>query len=377
VLRNLQVVFEAAGGPIGLRETDVPATPRDGAVVRVELAGVCATDLHLWRGEIPGWRFPLQPGHELAGVVEDVGPDHPLDLRGRPVRPGDRVVVMPATPRPSSPAAKLAEVVPAADEWDVLGFSPLERPAGGGWARYVLVADATARLVVTHAPPAAAVLTEPAATPVEGLRRIGIELGDSVLVQGTGTVGLLAIAAAAAAGASLIAAIGGPSQRLALARALGASVTVDLAEVPDEAERAALARDATPRRAGFDLVIECAGRPAALPEGLALVAPGGGYLELGHFSDVGTVEINPYTHLLSRDLRLQASSGYRARSFLKALQLVEARADELAALVDPVLPLERARDAITALTPEAGWRIDGREVVKIALDPWHGDGAAP
>jgi len=367
---NRQVVFTAPEAPPALREAHLPALGPAGVVVRVELAGVCATDLHLWRGEIPGWPFPLQPGHEVTGIVEEVGPEHPPDLRGRAVRPGDRVVVMPATPKPGSPSAKLAETVPDAEEWDVIGFSPEARPGGGGWGRYVVVPDGSARLAVTEAPAAAAVLAEPAATPLEGLRRMGVEYGDAVCVQGTGTVGLLAIAAVVASGCGPVVAIGGPAQRLALARGLGADLAIDIAEVTHSESRVEIARAVTPRGAGFDLVLECAGRPAALPEGLSLVTKGGGYLELGHFSDVGTVPLNPFGHLLARDIRLQASSGYRPRSFLKALQLVEAHADELARMVTPVLPLERAQDAILALTPEAGWTVDGREVGKIALDPW-------
>jgi threonine dehydrogenase-like Zn-dependent dehydrogenase len=368
---NRMVVVEGPGGAIGVEETSVPPVPEGGLLVRVERAGVCATDLHLWRGEVPGVGFPLSLGHELVGVVEKVGPFYGSDVLGRPVREGDRVVVMPATPCGVCPGCKISEGVPDCANWDVIGFSePTLRPAGGGLARYVLCPSPKTRVFVTETSPDAAVLTEPAATPVEGLRRIGVELGDSVLVQGAGTVGLLAIAAAIGSGAGPVDAIGGPPRRLELAKELGARAVYDIAEVPDPEARSAEVLEGSPMGAGYDLVIECAGRPQTIPEGLGYVRKGGKYLELGHFSDVGNVEINPYRHLLARDVRLVASSGYTARSFLKALRLVEGLAPVMERLVTHRLPLERAGDALLALTPEGGWKLDGQEVGKISLDPW-------
>jgi threonine dehydrogenase-like Zn-dependent dehydrogenase len=265
----------------------------------------------------------------------------------------------------------MSEGVPGCSNWDVIGFSnPYDRPGGDGLAQYVLCPSPRSRVFVTEAPPEAAVLTEPAATPVEGIRRIGLEFGDSVLVQGTGTVGLLAIAAAAALGAGVINAVGGPARRLELATQLGAETTIDISATADTQERAAQAIEASPYGKGYDLVIECAGRPQTIPEGLSCVRKGGRYLELGHFSDVGSVDLNPYHHLLSRYAKLMASSGYSARSFHKALQLTERLCASLEQLVTHVLPLSRALDAITALTPERGWKLDGREAGKIALDPW-------
>lgn len=367
---NRTVVFDGPNGSAEVQDLPVPRVPEGGLLVRVERAGVCATDLHLYRGEIPGIGFPLSPGHEVVGVVEQAGPAYGLDAAGRAVREGDRVVVMPATPCGVCPGCKMSEGVPDCGDWDVIGFSgPTERAAGGGLAEYVLCPSPKSRVFVTGVSPDAAVLTEPAATPVEGIRRIGLELGDSVLVQGTGTIGLLAIAAAAASGAGQIDAIGGPARRLGLARHLGADEVFDISEFPDPGDRTDRVLEASPTGVGYDVVIECAGRPSTIPEGLGYVRKGGKYLELGHFSDVGAVNINPYHHLLKRDVRLTAVSGYSARSFSKALGLVEGRAASLERLVTHRLPLERSLDALLALTPERGWSVDGEEAGKIVMDP--------
>ena len=362
-LKEAHGVFEVLDQPM-------PSLARDGLIVRVELGGVCATDLHIAHGHIPGFDYPSTLGHEVCGIVEAVGPAFGEDVRGTTVRAGDRVAVMPATPCGHCSVCKSGGRYPNCEHWDVIGFSnPDVRPAGGGWGQYIAL-NSRARVFVSTAPADNVVLAEPAATPVEGLSRAGFRLGDSVLVQGTGTVGLLAIAAAALGGASTITAIGGPRRRLEIAREFGATTTVDVGEIRDVAERKALVLQSSPGGRGFDLVMECAGVPSAVAEGFGYLSRGGCFVELGHFSDVGAVEINPYEHFLSRDARMVSSSGYTPDSFSRALTLVEKLGSKAERLITHRLPMGRAADAINALQPSSRWRLDGTEVGKIVIDPW-------
>lgn len=357
---------------IEVRERPMPDLPPDGVLIRVELAGVCATDLHIVRGHIPDFGYPVTLGHELCGIVEEVAEGFGTDVRGRTVRRGDRVAVMPATPCGRCGPCRRADPVPACENFDVHGFSdPDARPGAGGWAQYVTGGPRT-RLFVTDAPAHCAVLAEPASTPVEGLARAGFRLGDSVLVQGTGTVGLLAVAAAVTGGASRVVAIGGPARRLDLARTLGTDATVDIAELPRPSTRRDAVLNLSPNGRGYDLVVECAGVPSTVPEGLGYLRDGGTFVELGHFSDVGDVAINPYRHLLARDARVVASSGYSPDSFGRALGVCERLGDLAATLITHRLPLDRAGDAVGALSPEQGWTLDGDQVGKLVIDPWAG-----
>lgn len=368
---NRVVTLPAPNAPLEVREQPLPPVLDDQLLVRVELAGVCATDLHIQRGHIPDFVYPSTLGHELVGTVERLGPDFGTDVTGSALAVGDRVVVMPATPDGTCPSCRRGGRLPACDGWDVIGFSdPGTRPAGGGWGQYVLCTSARARVFFTGASAEVGVLTEPAATPVEGLTRAGLGYGDSVLVQGTGTIGLLAIAAARAFGAGRITAIGGPARRLEIARSLGADEVIDIAGVPDSATRIEQAVAASPHGLGYDVVMECAGVPSTLAEGLSCLASGGTYIELGHFSDVGDATINPYQHLLSRDARLVAVSGYTPDAFRRALRVVENLGEAAASLITHRLPLDRAQDAVDALSPEGGYRLDGEAVGKIVIDPW-------
>lgn len=276
-----------------VRRQEFPSTPPGGLRVRVECCGVCATDLHIAEGHIPGFDYPSTLGHEVCGIVEDIDPAFGTDVTGRSIVAGDRVAVMPATPCGRCAACRYSGRYPNCENWDVIGFSnPDKRPAGGGWGQYIVLNE-RARVFVSEAPPENVVLAEPAATPVEGLLRAGFAFGDAVLVQGTGTVGLLAIAIAAMGGASTIAAIGGPPRRLRIARELGADTTVDIGALVDPAARRESVLAASPRGRGFDYVVECAGVPSTLPEGFGYLRRGGCFVELGHFSDVGTVESTP------------------------------------------------------------------------------------
>jgi threonine dehydrogenase-like Zn-dependent dehydrogenase len=214
--------------------------------------------------------------------------------------------------------------------------------------------------------PEVAVLAEPFAVGVHGVTRSGLKMGDTAVVQGAGAIGLLTLIGARASGAGRLIVVGGPAGRLALARRLGADLTIDIGEIPDPAARAEIVRAHTPLGKGADVVFECAGFLAAIPEGITYLRQGGTYVEMGHFVDVGTIELNPNQMLLRKNLRLEAIYGYGGNDlFIRGVALLERGEFPFAELVDPILPLERAADGFAALT--GGYRLDGRDVVKIAL----------
>ena len=88
-----------------------------------------------------------------------------------------------------------------------------------------------------------------------------IKLGDTVVVQGSGAIGLVTLACAKLSGAAKAIMVGGPAGRLELAKRLGADVTIDIEEVTSVEERTELVKAETPRREGADVVFECAGFP--------------------------------------------------------------------------------------------------------------------
>ena len=90
------ITFEGPHTPPTLRRVPRPLVPPRGALVRIEACGVCGTDLHILRGHWPGeLPWPLTLGHELAGVIEELGAELTSDYMGQPLRVGDRVMMPP------------------------------------------------------------------------------------------------------------------------------------------------------------------------------------------------------------------------------------------------------------------------------------------
>src|SRR5688572_26422675 len=90
-------VLEQFKGPLVLRNYSLPAQPEPGGlIIRTEMAGICGTDVHLWKGELP-IALPIILGHETVGRVEAVGEGVEKDWAGQPLRVGDRVTWHPGT----------------------------------------------------------------------------------------------------------------------------------------------------------------------------------------------------------------------------------------------------------------------------------------
>ena len=208
-------------------------------------------------------------------------------------------------------------------------------------------------------------LCEPFQVGVHGVLRSQVKIGDTVVVQGSGPIGLMTMIAARAAGAGRLIMVGGPKGRLERAKRFGADVTIDIGEVKDGAERAKLVKEHTPNNAGADVVFECAGFLPAFNEGLGYLRRSGTYVEMGHFVDVGSLELNPNQLLMRKNLRLEAIwAGGDEVNFVRAVTVLERAEYPLGQLVTP-LPLERVVDGFETLS--GGYRLDGRDVVKIAL----------
>jgi L-iditol 2-dehydrogenase len=156
-------------------------------------------------------------------------------------------------------------------------------------------------------------------TAVHIMDRAALTSGDTVLVQGTGAVGLSAIALAKLTGASRVVAIGGPADRLELAHEMGADVTIDLSI--DQKERQTMIRDLTDGD-GVDVAIEAAGSARAVEEALDLIRDGGRYVIAGHYTDAGPSTINAHRQINKKHLEIRGCWGSEPKHFLRALDVL-------------------------------------------------------
>jgi threonine dehydrogenase-like Zn-dependent dehydrogenase len=196
-------------------------------------------------------------------------------------------------------------------------------------------------------------------TAIHGIERAPISWGDVVVIQGTGPVGLAALAVAIQAGATRIIAIGGPPHRLELARQFGADVVIDADANPDLADRRKQVIEAA-GGFGADIVIECVGHPEAVNEGIEYCRDGGKFLVLGQYANAGNISFNPHT-ITRKQLQVIGSWGFEPRHVDRALTLLHQTKwkDHFASQVTHRFPLAQADEA---LKTARSWR-SGKTVI--------------
>ncbi|GHH70784.1 alcohol dehydrogenase [Streptomyces sulfonofaciens] len=343
------VVLEEVGRPTVLREFGVPGAPAGGAVVACGYGGICGTDLHLQQGHLPV-PTPLVLGHEGLGTVRELGPGLTHDATGAPLREGDAVMWASSIACGQCPPCRLHREPTLCENRRTYGVnrSITDGPAlSGSWADHIVLQPGTTlvRAPEDVPPPAAMALACAGPTVVHALyERRPVRLGETVVVQGSGPVGLAAAAFAQLSGAAKVIVAGGPAGRLRLAAAAGiGDVHLDIAGAADPGAVLDEVRAAT-GGAGADLVIECAGVPAAVAQGLTLARRGGSYLVVGQYTDAGDTLLNPH-QIVHRQLDVIGSwafSGAHLVEYVRLLPALNARFD-LASLVTEFPLAEHAR----------------------------------
>jgi threonine dehydrogenase-like Zn-dependent dehydrogenase len=351
-------VLAAFHQPLEVRTYPLPETlPPGGALVRVEMAGICGTDIHLWMGQLP-IPVPVILGHETVGRIATLGAGLERDWRGEPLAVGDRVVWASSIVCGQCYYCRLKRQPTRCLARKAYGISYCaEEPPHlhGGYAEHIVLRPGTSIFKLPAGLATESVVGAGCAlwTVIHGLERMPLAWGDVVVVQGAGPVGLAAVAVARDAGASSVIVIGGPEHRLERARQFGADVTIDIDTVTD---RRAAVLAATPGGFGADAVIECVGHPAAVAEGLEYGRDGARMLVLGQYGDAGPTPLNP--HLITRkQLELHGSWGFEPRHVHAALEFLERGRERypFAASVTHRFGLEQANEALeTTRTWQAG-----------------------
>lgn len=295
-MKGRVAVYQGAGKPFDVREYPVPEVGDGDIVVRVRAANICGSDIHIWHGRGPGLPAGCVGGHEMVGEVFRIGRDVPGDCLGQPLREGDRVAF--AYYLACGACAACLTGLPTCPNRYRHWVRPAEEPPHfrGAYGDFYYVRRGQ---TICRVPDA---LTDGEVSPVNcalcqvlyGLDRIGVRVGDTVVVQGAGGLGLYASAIARDMGAAQVIVLDRRRDRLALAREFGATHTIDVDAV-GEKDRHQQVRDLT-RGWGADLVAEFVGVPAAVEEGVRLLRQGGRYLWIGNITpglpsalDPGTV----------------------------------------------------------------------------------------
>jgi threonine dehydrogenase-like Zn-dependent dehydrogenase len=309
--------------PFTIEELAIPPLTAGAILGRMRMAGVCGTDVHILHGRVK-IGTPAILGHENVAEVVAIGADTPCyDITGARIAPGQLITWLPKSCMRCYACTILGDQAKCERRIGYGGWLPAAQHPYlvGGFAEYVwLLPESDIVIIPPDIPPEAVVLGDALRIVVHGLERIGgLEYGDSVVVQGCGPVGMMALLLARDAGAGRVIVIGAPESRLELARTFGADATIDIS-TSSAVERAARVLELTDGR-GADVVLECAGVPAAVAEGLELARVNGRYLIAGHYGDGGTVPLNP--HVINRkQLLITGAWSASNKHFLRGLTLM-------------------------------------------------------
>lgn len=348
--------------------------PAPGTVLmKIELCGICGTDVHTWHAPaeaVFGLEYPISLGHEISGVVEALGDGVATDSIGRNLKVGDRIGVIPAIHCGKCYFCRIAKTPEKCTDWKTYGTWPKadqEPHFTGGYGDYLYIHDPNSFFIKSHTTAQRTAFLEPMAVVVHSLLHARIRPGDTVVVQGSGPIGLLTIACCKLAGASRVIATGRRNRkRMALAREMGADMTICQLDLPEEKDRKEFVFDNSLNLVGADVVINTAGTAEAFRESLNFVRHSGTVVEVGNFVDSGTFDFNPCKDLLEKGIKIIGSFDNEAEHFVRAMPLIADERIPLEKLITHNVPLKDVQKVLSAI--EKNEKLDNTESVKIMMD---------
>jgi L-iditol 2-dehydrogenase len=292
-------------------------------VVQVESVGICGTDLSIHEGKIPV-DYPRVMGHEIVGTVTSGGSE---------VEVGSRVLVDPGIVCGSCLQCREGRTN-ICTAGGLIG-----RDRDGGLRTLLAVPASNVHELPDGIDPGTAPMLQVLATCVHAQRRVRVQPGESVVVLGLGVTGLLHLQLAKLGGGGPLIGITRSAPKLALARALGADLTI-AADGSESSEVAA----ALP--GGADLVIECVGTVAALARAIEMVRIGGRILAYGTITE--TSGDLPFYELYHKEISVIGARSARVQDFPMAIDVVASGRVALGALVSGRFPIDEVDQAIRA-----------------------------
>lgn len=348
-----------------IREFDISPLGEGEILVRIEAAGVCGSDLHIFEGRDPRIRLPMIPGHEGAGIVADMKGDV-LDVRGNPVHPGDRIIWDRGVVCGRCFYCSVEKKPFLCINRKVYGitFSTADSPFPNGcYSRYIKLSSLT-RIVKAGADIAPEVLVPvgcSGATSFHAVEESGLREGETVVIQGPGPLGIFAAAFCRNRGAGhiIMTGSGKSRKRMELARSFGVTHLVYRDEMALESQLEFI-KSLTGGR-GADIVFEMAGSAGAVESGQHFLARGGRYMITGIAVPVGSVGIDVYENLVRKNASVRGVWVSDTSHLLKALEAVEDLRYPFEKLVSRRFSLVEAGQAIES--------VKDRDVLKSVIMP--------
>ena len=340
-------LVKTAPGPgnVVLTEVDEPSPGPGQILVKIAYAGICGSDIHIHDGDIQlNLRPPVVMGHEFSGTVASVG----KAVTGLVV--GQQVVSESAFVTCGNCWACQTGNDNVCQHKELIGYV---HP--GVFTNYVVVPAARVHVLPENVSLLSATLMEPLACAVRGIyEQIHITPGDVVAVAGPGSMGLLCVQLAKAAGATVVVAgLPDDRERLEMSLSLGADLVVDAVNEDLQATLLGMTKGE-----GCDVYIECSGAPAAARAGFEVTRRRGQYLQLGLAGSAFEID---FARIAYKELEVRGTLGQKWTAWERGLRLLASGKVVTEPLATDILPLTEWKAAFA--------KFRSREGVKILLTP--------
>jgi threonine dehydrogenase-like Zn-dependent dehydrogenase len=360
-MKGKAALFVGIREPFEITDYDLPDVEEKASIIAVTQANICGSDIHMWRGESP-FPFGMVGGHEMTGKILKLGSDLKTDGTGKPLNEGDRVVY-PYFMFCGACRACLHDRRTACQNKLRYWTTKAEKPPHfrGAYAEYY------------YSPPGNPIYKVPdtlnddmvaaancaLSQVIYGLYEASMKVGDYVVVQGAGGLGIYCTAVAKAMGARAVIVLDLNAERLDLAKNFGADEILNVSEFKDSKELIAGVRERTEGQ-GADVVMGLAGVPSVIPEALRMLAPGGRMVEIGNISLGETVPIDP-GYLVVRGLTLKTVICYEPWALAASLDFLERNRDKypFERILSHQFPFEQINEAFS--------KADRGEVIRASL----------
>lgn len=314
-------VIPQPNSPVELRDVPEPELESNSALLQVELSEVCGTDVYLQQGRLQGVPYPLVPGHVSVGRLQKIRGEL-LDVNGDSFREGDRITFLDVH-RTCNACwyCLVAKATTRCQHRKVYGITyGLDDGLCGGWASHIYIKPGTLCIRVNAAPETFMAGGCALPTSIHAVERSSIRIGDTVLVLGSGPVGINSVIISLMSGALRVLCIGAPNERLEAAKLAGASAVLNI-ETNDEPARLKWILDLTGGR-GADVTIEATGAPEAVAQAMRFTRDAGHVVVVGQYTDHGSVSFNPHLDLNRKHLDVRGCWGSDFSHFYRAARII-------------------------------------------------------
>lgn len=337
----MKAIYLTGPNEFSFQEVEDPIPKRDEVLIQVRMAGICGTDVHLFRGRNPFANYPLIPGHEFMGEILQAPHQSGFKM-------GDRVTVFPEVGCGKCRPCNEGKLVHCPE----FQFVGVHLPGGGFCERVTVPYERVFRLPKKMGEEEGAMI-EPTAVAVHANKRAGIRKGMKVVVIGGGTIGLL-IAQVARHYGALRTVISEPIEnRRKIAKTLGFSLICN----PEE-ELPSFVK----KKIGFpDVVFDVVGTVKTLNDSELMLQPNGKLIlvALPHTEGLGV----PYLPIFGKELQIIGSRTYFKEDFPEAIRLLNSKKVNVKPIISQILPLNKFSEALDHLEREP------EKYIKIMVQP--------